>query len=180
MTVEYGRGRPARQHIVGGVTQESRVQRTPERVAVPCLDADYPRGPLQWRFRDSGIIPFGFLIFLPFLSPLSRYSSGVETLVLAVGENLLRADSDILEVFDYRWDASFRVPLAWLGVNPLPQRNQLMLRVGTAVPVGQVLYGPDVRVVGGNRLLFISWDDEPTVRAFFGQIADHVGRLMKP
>jgi len=117
---------------------------------------------------------------LPFLAPLSRYPSGVETRVLAVGENLLRADSDILEVFDYRWDVSFRVPLAWLGVNPVPQRNQLMLRVGTAIPAGRVLYGPDVRVVGGNRLVFVSWADEPAVRAFFGQIADHAGRLMKP
>ena len=65
--------------------------------------------------------------------------------MLAVGENLLRADSDILEVFDYRWDASFRVPLTWLGLNPVPRRNQLMLRIGTAIPVGPVLYGPDVR-----------------------------------
>lgn len=100
--------------------------------------------------------------------------------MLAVGENLLRADSDILEVFDFRWDTSFRVPLAWLGVNPVPQRNQLMLRVGTAIPVGKVLYGPDVRVVGGNRLVFVPWADEPAVRSFFGQIASHVGRLMQP
>ena len=104
----------------------------------------------------------------------------MEPLVLAVGENLLRAEGDILEVFDSHWDVSFRVPLAWLGVNPIPQRSQLMLRVGTAIPVGPVLYGPDVRVIGGNRLVFISWDDEPAVRAFFGQIADHLGRLMKP
>jgi len=104
----------------------------------------------------------------------------VEPLVLAVGENLLRTDGDILEVFDSHWDVSFRVPLAWLGVNPIPQRSQLMLRVGTAIPVGPVLYGPDVRVIGGNRLVFVTWDDEPAVRAFFSQIADHVGRLMKP
>lgn len=99
--------------------------------------------------------------------------------MLAVGENLLRADSDILEVFDYRWDVSFRVPLAWLGVNPVPQRNQLMLRVGTAIPVGPVLYGSNVRVVGGSRLVFVPWADEPAVRAFFGQIASQTGRVMQ-
>ena len=109
------------------------------------------------------------------------YDRSVAALELAIGDDLLRVDDGVLELFRQSFDRSLRVPIAWVGVEiDEGKHGSVVLCVGTANPIGPVLYGPSVRVLGNYWPLETTVGDEPRYRAFFGQVAALAGRSIEP
>jgi len=76
------------------------------------------------------------------------------------------------------YEKSFRLPVAWLGVNIEAKRHdQVKVLFGLADPPEQPIYGEDVHV-GNYQLVFeIPQADEPALRSFFAAVASAGGRL---
>jgi hypothetical protein len=101
----------------------------------------------------------------------------VDPVELALEDSLLRLDNGIVEVFKRSYDKSLRVPAAWVGVETHPEKHdRLQVRIGTASPIGPVVYGEGVSVLGGYWPIEVDAVDEPQVRGFFEQVASASGR----
>ena len=96
----------------------------------------------------------------------------------ASGDVLILHEGEVVEIFHRMYEKSFRLPVAWLGVNIEAKRHdQVQVLFGLADPPDQVIYGEDVHV-GNYQLVFeIPQSDEPALRSFFASVAAAGGRL---
>lgn len=105
----------------------------------------------------------------------------MEPLELAIADSLLRLDNGVVEVFKQSYDKSLRLPAAWVGVELHPEKHdRVSLRIGTANPIGPVLYGQGVTVLGNYWPIEVDAVDEQQVRSFFEQVAAASGREVAP
>jgi hypothetical protein len=100
----------------------------------------------------------------------------VAPLQLAIGAVLLWFDGGVVETFDDGYNRSFRTPAAWVGVRVSQGRHdQVRFDVGRADPRDQPIYG--AIELGWTDIRFeLAATDEPSVRGFFAQVAQDVGR----
>ena len=96
----------------------------------------------------------------------------------ASGDVLILHEGEVVEIFHRMYEKSFRLPVAWLGVNIEAKRHdQVKVLFGLADPPEQPIYGENVQVSNYQIVFEIPQADEPALRAFFAQVAAAGGRL---
>lgn len=104
----------------------------------------------------------------------------MESLDLIRDSVILRFDGVVVELFLRSFAKSLRVPAAWLGVQvKAGKHDSVLLRFGTT-NAGELLYGPDVAVLGDYWPIDTTAAEVDAFRQFFAQVAAAVGRSIAP
>jgi hypothetical protein len=92
------------------------------------------------------------------------------------GERLFLAGDEVLEVFGRNVDGSKRFPLAWIGVQIESRKNdEIRVSAGLAQP-GEPFWTSRILTTGPLSQVDLPASEEPSVRAFFDELARLSGR----